>query len=62
MAQFVTCVNCGANLDFGEKCDCETKKESVLPEQTRSQEKYPALSIPRKRRFVKAQRRYSNGV
>ncbi len=62
MAQFVTCVNCGANLDFGEKCDCETKKESVPPESVRPKIIYPALSIPRKRRFVKSQGRYRNGV
>lgn len=27
MAQYWTCPNCGANLDPGERCDCE--KEEV---------------------------------
>ena len=25
MAQYVTCPNCGANLDPGERCDCADK-------------------------------------
>lgn len=26
MAYFNTCCNCGANLDPGEKCDCQQNK------------------------------------
>lgn len=29
MAQFVVCELCGANLDFGEKCDCQKEKEAA---------------------------------
>lgn len=29
MAQFRTCLDCGANLDPGEQCDC--KKEKGTP-------------------------------
>ena len=25
--KYWTCPKCGANLDFGEKCDCEEKEE-----------------------------------
>ncbi len=28
MAYYWTCPNCGANLDPGEKCDCETLNET----------------------------------
>lgn len=28
MAQYVTCPNCGANLDPGERCDCQKEKAS----------------------------------
>lgn len=31
MAQYVSCEFCGANLDFGEKCDC-IKKEGAPPD------------------------------
>lgn len=27
MAYYITCPNCGSNLDPGEKCDCECEKE-----------------------------------
>lgn len=27
MAQYVTCPDCGAHLDFGEKCDCALKRD-----------------------------------
>lgn len=27
MAQYRTCPDCGAHLDFGEKCDCKRKQE-----------------------------------
>lgn len=26
----ITCPHCGANLDFGEKCDCEREKNSQV--------------------------------
>lgn len=26
MAKFISCEFCGANLDFGEKCDCIKKR------------------------------------
>lgn len=31
MSQYITCPDCGANLDPGEKCDCkeETQNECV---------------------------------
>ena len=29
MKQYETCKNCGASLDFGEKCDCEKKRYYV---------------------------------
>lgn len=29
MAHFVTCELCGANLDPGEKCDCQKKSETA---------------------------------
>lgn len=29
MAQFVVCELCGANLDHGEKCDCQKKSEAA---------------------------------
>jgi len=61
MAKFVTCSNCGCHLDFGEVCDCKKQKEGVPPESVRPQEKYPALSLPRKRHFVKSTRRCSGG-
>lgn len=30
-----TCENCGANLDFGERCDCEreVREQSQAPQQ-----------------------------
>lgn len=27
MAFYITCPNCGSNLDPGERCDCEREKE-----------------------------------
>ena len=27
MAQYITCPDCGANLDPGEKCDCKENKD-----------------------------------
>ena len=30
--RYVVCPHCGANLDFGEKCDCT--KEKAVPEPT----------------------------
>ena len=36
MAYYVTCPNCGANLDHGERCDClEELKKSVRSEKTK---------------------------
>lgn len=26
MAYYITCIYCGANLDSGEKCDCQKKE------------------------------------
>lgn len=30
MAYYTTCPHCGANLDPGERCDCQDKKEPSL--------------------------------
>ena len=27
MAQYITCPDCGAHLDHGEKCDCKENKD-----------------------------------
>lgn len=29
MSYYRTCPNCGANLDPGERCDCQDKKETA---------------------------------
>lgn len=39
MAMYKVCEYCGANLDFGERCDCRdceatTEKEEVIPDGT----------------------------
>lgn len=31
MAKYYTCPYCGANLDFGEKCECEEIKTIWTP-------------------------------
>ena len=52
MAQYVVCDKCGANLDFGEKCDCEIKNEDALTNQ-RHPQKILKNSINHSRKFVK---------
>lgn len=32
-----TCQNCGANLDPGEKCDCEQKERAITPAEVTAQ-------------------------
>ena len=32
MAYYHTCPDCGANLDPGEKCDCQTNKNYITKE------------------------------
>ena len=29
MAQYIKCPHCGANLDSGEKCDCQKEAEKM---------------------------------
>lgn len=29
MAQYVVCPDCGAHLDFGERCDCQKEKQAT---------------------------------
>ena len=52
MAQYVSCEFCGANLDFGEKCDC-IKKEGAPPQPVHPTGKNPVSILPRKRTVVK---------
>lgn len=30
--KYRTCDTCGANLDFGERCDCESEKRDAAPQ------------------------------
>lgn len=52
MAKFISCEFCGANLDFGEACDCR-KKEGAPPEPVHPTKKNPNYILPRKRSVVK---------
>lgn len=33
MAYYTTCPHCGANLDPGERCDCQDKKGAEPPQE-----------------------------
>ncbi len=41
------CPECGAHLDFGERCDCHDKKETAPLQRERSQIKESNLSLTR---------------
>ena len=44
MKDYWTCPHCGANLDYGEKCDCDRRnKEVVLNEYDIEENSYPEL-------------------
>ena len=34
-----TCEHCGANLDFGERCDCQTESRDATPQEVKEQTK-----------------------
>ena len=34
MAQYITCPDCGAHLDHGEKCDCKSNYENDNKEES----------------------------
>jgi hypothetical protein len=39
MSKFVTCPNCGCNLDHGEVCDCKQRRE-MAPDAGHAASKY----------------------
>lgn len=56
MRDYWTCKMCGANFDYGERCDCEKEKSAVRRESTQadnSRNKSPAYSIGTERMKVK---------
>lgn len=34
-----TCEHCGANLDFGERCDCQTERRDATPQEVEETKK-----------------------
>lgn len=53
---YKTCPHCGANLDPGESCDCQSKKiEPPCTTRNGSNETSYAQSIQAQRAFVKSQ-------
>ena len=48
MPQYRPCPHCWANLDSGERCDCQDKKEAAPLARKRPQEKETALSLSAK--------------
>ena len=57
---FWTCPQCGANLDSGESCDCENKKETVPTPRKQPQTKVIKPSLSALKQDVK-ERRCANG-
>lgn len=55
MAKFEQCKYCGANLDFGETCDCQ-KKEGAPPEVVHPKENNLCSILPLKGADVKTNR------
>ena len=37
--KFKTCIYCGSNLDFGEKCDCGGQSFKLLTEENKKEAK-----------------------
>ena len=54
--RYKVCQNCGAHLDFGERCDCRDKKEAAPLARERPQAKIPDSSVPASAADVKAGR------
>jgi len=40
------CPHCGAHLDYGEKCDCEEKREQVYVKPQETAETPPFSGVP----------------
>ena len=56
------CPNCAANLDPGERCDCQDKKREAAPlQRERPQAKTPTVSLAEPPLKVKRYRRYGYG-
>lgn len=54
MAYYITCPNCGSNLDPGERCDCQMEKhpepepkKKKLPRRTAAAKKSKAGTVRR---------------
>lgn len=44
--QYRVCPYCGDHIDYGERCDCQAKKEVVPMQRERPQAKLPTASVP----------------
>lgn len=42
---YCICEECGAHLDFGERCDCQSKKEAAPQSRERPHAKKPISSL-----------------
>lgn len=54
MAQCKTCEFCGANLDYGEKCDCTKKEVGVQRQLTRPPKGNYIIILPQEKADVKS--------
>lgn len=54
MAKYQVCPHCGSNLDFGEKCDCQDKKDNKPQHYSKSVSDY---QMSRQREVFRASKR-----